>query len=120
MKGRNSVGSFRAGSSFKGGASVYWNGVCAGDFILCSSFGFLEGFCKAISHVSTFVLMVWWKCSGSYLVFCVFGKDQVILEAKRMQTSLTLIPIFAVLYLAGDRGGISYCPLPVSRKQSQS
>lgn len=94
MKGRKSVGSFRTGNSFKCGASGYWNGVCAGDFghfTFCSDFGFLEGFCKTVSHPNTLVVILWWKCSGNYLVSCVFGKAWVILESKK-STNFTKTP----------------------------
>lgn len=97
-----------------------------GDFTLCGDLGFLEGFYKAISHVNAFVVILWWKCSGNCLVSCVFDTAWVILESKKSikspqdKTSLKLSPIFAVVYSAGDRDGISYCPLPVCRKQSGS
>lgn len=97
-----------------------------GDFTLCGDLGFLEGFYKAISHVNAFVVILWWKCSGNCLVSCVFDTAWVILESKKSikspqdKTSLKLSPIFAVVFSAGDRDGISYCPLPVCRKQSGS
>lgn len=50
----------------------------------------------------------------------MFDKVHVILESKRVQTSMQLIPIFSVVHLAGDTGGVSYCSLPICRKQSGS
>lgn len=59
------------------------------------------------------------KRSRSYLVCCLLGKVHIILESKRA-VSLKLAPIFAAVYLSGDIGHVSYCSLPICRKQSGS
>ena len=100
MNWRKCVGSFRADISLKPWCVwlLKWDLRRLG-FTLCGDLVFLNGFCKTISDVNRYVIIVWWKCSASYLVCCVFDKVHVILESKRVQTSLKLIPIFAVVYL---------------------
>lgn len=120
MNWRKCVCSFRADISLKPWCIwlLKW-GLCRSGFTLCGGFVFLNGFWKTISHKQIGII-VCWKCSGSYLVCCVLDKVHVILESRRVQTLLKLIPIFAVVYLAGDVGGVSYCSLPICRKQSGS
>lgn len=40
-------------------------------------------FLKVSAKLFHMQICLWWKCSGNYLVSCVFGKAWVILESRK-------------------------------------